>query len=310
MVEQKQINILDKAVLVSLRLGKLGVSKKVPDGLQGVVDATGNTPRIDGAADHFRVNKTILDSPELKMVQSFDSEIRGYIKRMCFPSLIVEGVHIAPLSVIGEVVQTLEQMRETRRGLVDKFLAVYEDRIAEASTILGANFKQTDYKSLQEAAEEFVMEWRIVTLGVPDKLQEFAPELYGQEVEKSHQSIQDMADGVRDRTRATFRTHIDTLVLRLDGERAPGVCKIFRNSIIENAVAFLQQYKRAFADLVEDAELTRLIDSALDVLTEVSPDDLRQSKELRENVVAGLREIQDALDAMGVHAAKEQQEAA
>jgi hypothetical protein len=302
-------SLFDNACLIALKLGKPGTTRKIKEGIHGLKDATGNAPRLDGDADYIRVSKQLYDFPELTAVGKYDTEIRSYIYRVCLPSLSIEGVYVAAYTQIDEIVQTLETMREVRRDLADKACAVFEDRVEEARGPLGPNWDRTDYPSLEDFASEFEMVWKIITLGVPEKLKEVAPHIYEQEKEKEHQQVQDMASGVSDRLRATFRTHIDSMILRLDGERDGGKPRIFRNSLVENAVAFLQQYKRAFADLVDDAELSRLIDLALDVLTEVSPDDLRQSKELRENVVAGLREIQESLDAMGVHAAREQEAA-
>jgi hypothetical protein len=304
------MSILDKSVLISVKLGKPGFTKKIRDGINGLKDATGNAPRLDGDSEYIRVSKKLLESGEFTTIQKFDTEIRSYIYRQCLPSLAVEGIYLLPTVIVKETVTELEAMRETRRDLMDKFLATYNDRVQEAAEHLGQNYDPNDYESLEQVAEAFLMEWRILALEVPEILKDIDPELHEVEKQKAHQHIEEMASGISDRLRATFRTHIGSMILRLDGERDGGKVKIFRNSLIENAVAFLQQYKRAFADLVEDVDLSRLIDQALDCLTEISPDDLRQSKELRENVVEGLREVQGALDALGVRPAKDQEVAA
>jgi hypothetical protein len=305
--KKKGGNLLDHAVLISVKLGKPGFTRKIKDGVNGLKDATGNAPRIDGDHDYIRVSKKLLDSGEFTAIGKFDTEIRGYIYRQCLPSMAIEGVYILPHVTVKETVAALEEMRETRRNLIDQFLAVYDTQVQEAAEHLGSNYDPNDYDTLEQVADQFNMEWRLVTLGVPDALADIDPELHEAEKQKAHQQVVEMQSGICDRLRATFRTHIDSMIMRLDGERAEGKPRIFRNSLIENAVAFLQQYKRAFADLVEDADLSRLIDQALDCLTEISPDDLRQSKELRENVVEGLREVQSALDALGVRPAKDQE---
>lgn len=300
-------NLLDKSVLILLKLGKLGNSKKMkPEALR---DPSGRAIEIDADQEFVRINKKLLEAPELVAITKLDSEIRAYIYSQCLPSFALEGVYILHQDLIDETEAMLQDFSERRRKAVEEFLMVYEQRVQEAAAHLRTAYDEDDYLPVEDVADQFTMEWRYLSMGVHDALKDHG-DMYEREVEKSQAQIVAMSCGIRERLRGIFRAHIDKMVLKLEGEREGGRVKIFRNSLIENAVQFLDQYARAFGDLADDAELSPLVASAREILTEVSPDDLRANKDLRENVVAGLREIQAALDAMGVLATTELKEAA
>jgi hypothetical protein len=63
---QQNGTMMDNAVCVAVTIGRLGNSRKI----------SSSQVEVDADKDLIRVGKTLLDSPELRDVQSFDGQIR------------------------------------------------------------------------------------------------------------------------------------------------------------------------------------------------------------------------------------------
>ena len=284
-------SLMEKSVLVSLKLGKLGNSKKIKDGAAGLKDVSGRQVEVDADKDSINVSKRLLEAEELVAISKLDSEIRNFIYNQCLPSFALEGVYILPNNLIKDTEDRLKAYAELRREAVAKFLFVYNDRVKEAAERLRAVYDPSDYPSAEEAGENFTMEWSYLTLGIPEALKDH--DLYEAEAEKSAARLESMEAGIKRRMRENFSDIVNHMVDKLSGEREGGKIKIFRDSMLDNAKEFIAGF--AFKNLAEDNELAELVAEFAEILDEVTADDLRKHSELRENTRAGVVDIQGKL---------------
>jgi hypothetical protein len=85
------------------------------------------------------------------------------------------------------------------------------------------------------------------------------------------------------------------LVERLDGA-AGGKPKTFRDSAVGNLQEFFQQFR--MLNVRSNAELDRLVETAQRMLQGISPQQLRDSQSLRDQVVSRLSTVQTSLDGL------------
>ena len=126
------INLTDTSVMLVLRIGRLGNRRKVPTALV----------TVDADPDAVHVGKELLESPELKAIQSEDDEIRRWIYGRSLPSFgtLRDGVYRVPLALVDDVDEELEAFRQRRQVLIDKFLERYPAMVNEAVARLGLEF--------------------------------------------------------------------------------------------------------------------------------------------------------------------------
>src|SRR5258707_15674842 len=99
---------------IQIEFSRLGNSKKVKNSLV----------TVDADKDLIRVNKQLLDSPELDLIRQADSELMNYINNICLP--FAKGVRLVPLVMVEEVTKKIRIHESRRRLLVDGFMNVYE----------------------------------------------------------------------------------------------------------------------------------------------------------------------------------------
>ena len=87
------------------------------------------------------------------------------------------------------------------------------------------------------------------------------------------------------------------LVERLDGA-ADGKPKVFRDSAVSNLQEFFQQFR--MLNVRSNAELDRLVGMAERMVHGITPQNLRDSQSLRQQVVSELSVVQKSLDGLMV----------
>ena len=104
-----------------------------------------------------------------------------------------------------------------------------------------------------------------------------------------------MSTSVSDEIRTALRAGFVDLVSRV-GERltpsADGKRTVLKGSLVEGLQEFLALFDAK--NLSDDRELKRLVDQARALVDGVSPDDLRKSDDVRNEIRDGLRSITNA----------------
>jgi hypothetical protein len=279
------LNITDKTCAISIDFGAIGNSRKV------------STTEVEVDADKsmLRVNKTLLDSVELKAIGTHDSEVRASVLALSLPSLFKSGVYLVPIAAIEKVEGILESAKAKRLELIDAFLKAYKARKAEAETRLKGLFNATDYPSPARVRECFVFEWRWVSFSTPAKLKEISVDFFKQEQEKAAAKWQQATDEITLLLRSNLKDLVDHMVERL----TPGDDlrpKRFHATTVTNLQEFLANF--AIRNVTDDAQLDMIVKSAQQLLSGVDTKLLKTNEAVRDSTKSGFELVKQCLDTL------------
>lgn len=274
-MEEGTESAADKTVFLAVMMGKLGTRRKVSS---NIVDT-------DADKSLLYVSKEILDSAELKSINSLDNEIRAYLKGRCLPVSFRRGFHVLPLALLKEVDGKLQEFKERRGKLVDEFIAVYQERVDEAKEKLAGLFVEIDYPPIECVAKAFKMEVRYTNFGVSGTLMEVSKEIYDREKAEIAGELREAMDDAIVGLRIGFQEMVETLVDRL-GNKENGKPKTFKGPTIDKLKEFLSIFE--YRNISNDGELEKLVSGAKLLLDGVDPAILRKDLTVRESVKEGM----------------------
>ena len=243
----------------------------------------------------INVSKQLLDSPELAAIGRLDGDIRGYLYRLCLPSMMKSGVYLLPVTLIEEVEAKLQSYKRQREYLIAQFIGTYAAAKAEAETRLRGVYDESDYKPAERVQAAFVMDWQYVSFATPGKLANISASFFEQEKAKMAGKIAEATDEVRQVLRAAMQEMVGHMVDRLS-PAADGSKKIFRNTCVENLAEFLRTFDAR--NITGDDDLKALTDRAACLLQGIDAGKLRDSEPLRAGVQSSMAEIKAKLDTM------------
>jgi hypothetical protein len=268
---------------IQIEFSRLGNSKKVKNSLV----------TVDADKDLIRVNKKLLDSPELDLIRQADAELMQYVNNICLP--FAKGVRLVPLVMVEDVTKKIRTHEAKRRLLVDSFMAVYQTDKQRAQLRLAALYNPADYPSADKVRAKFTFDWKFLSFGPPGNLAEVAPEIYAQEREKA---AREMSTAVQEIT-TVMRTTVGAMIFRLKDSLTPKEDGKQRK-LYDSAVESLQQFLSTFnlRNVVNDRELAAQVERARGVLSGVSVEALKTTDGLRETVRKSMEEIGSQIEQM------------
>jgi hypothetical protein len=279
--------IMAKAVCLLVELRRLGNSRRTPSG--SVV--------TDADRDMFRVNKSLLDSPELKKIAQLDGEMRRYVASRCLPSMFKTGVYLLPNGLIEEVDARIEKFAVERAELVEDFCKVYDAQKSAAADKLKSMYNPADYAaSAEEVRAAFSVRTQYVAFDTPGTLRDIKRAIFEREAGKAAAQWTEALAECRQVLRAELASLIDHALDRLT-PGADGKPRVFRDSLIKNLDEFFSTFN-ARNSIGEDADLDALVAQARTILGGVSPDELRKSDAARSDVLSRLAQVKGQLDTM------------
>ena len=280
-------NLFDKAVCLTLTMGRFGNSRKAP--LTNVA--------VQADKRRLRLSKQLLVSPELDKIESYDNALRTWVQSRCLPMpAVFKGSYVLPLGAIEEVNARLEQAeKEERPALIEEFARGYGAEVIQAQADLGDLFDPTNYPGLARVRSMFYLDYRYFNLSTPSKLRDFSLTLFREEREKAARLWQEaMEDG-----RQYLRALLLELVKHARERLAPGPDgkpKVFRNSLVKNINEFLDTFQ--IRNIADDAELAGLVKQMRRLAAGVAPADLRSDDSLRAAWAGELTRIEGSLASM------------
>lgn len=250
-------SIADSTVILKVNFGLFGNIKKVP------------TSIIAGAEQTklLKVQKTLLESPELKAISSADTGLKSFLKSKSLP--YEEGFTILPLGKDGEHLKTVHariiEFTKERDTLVDAFILAYPNLIedakiktAELATNLGVTFEElwnpSDYPPAEQAREEFTFTWSYHSFAVPDTLKMAG--LYEAAKVNAETKMQAAAEGITLLMRQTLLDLVAHLKAALEPSE-DGKKKKLHKSAVTNIQTFLEDFKTK--NITNDKELDGLV---------------------------------------------------
>jgi hypothetical protein len=251
-----------------------------------VGDAYGADARLLSAG------KKIIDvrHEAFRKLTSVRSRIVSYWRGLTLP-YVEPGVRLIRQADIDSFVHSMEGFKEELIEAEADLNTVYDDMKADAERRLGRLYNPYDYPV--EVRGHFAVDWDFPSVEPPSYLMRLNPDLYQQEQERVTQRFEEAVRLAEQAFVAEFSKLVAHLTERL-GSDAGGERKIFRDSVVTNLGEFFERFRQL--NVRSNPELDHLVEQARDLVRGVTPQDLRESDSLREQVARQLAGVQTSLD--------------
>jgi hypothetical protein len=307
---------MEKAVCISLRIGRIGIKRKVSSSRIEVkqeddkgapvtqLSLVGDTPeepekkpakKNDTDRRLLAVTKTLLDCQEHKDVLSFDGETRRWLASLALPSPFRAGTSLVSTEAVAKIEEQLNERAKKRLDLIAKFKTAYPVRVQETALRLGPLFSAEDYPPPERIDKFFKFEWQWVSFGTPEALKEISGSIFQREREKAEKRWAEAEVKIQQVLRANLAELVEHLRERLSGDE-DGKTKRFQASTLNKVNDFLKTF--SLRNVTNDDELEALVRKAGGLLNGVDADMLRSDDKAREIVRQGFVEIKATLDSM------------
>jgi hypothetical protein len=282
-----EANLFEKAVCLTLTMGRFGNTRKAP-----IANIT-----VQADKKRLRLSKQLLVCPELDKIESFDNALRTWTQSRCLPMpAVFKGSYVLPLGAVEEVSERLERAEKQERPvLVEDFCRAYPGAVEQARLDLGDLFDSANYPGLGRVRAMFYLDYRYFSLSTASKLRDFSVTLFREERDKAARLWQEtMEEGqqyLRNLLLETVKHARERLEAGTDGKP-----KVFRNSLVKNINDFLDTFQ--IRNIADDRELAGLVEEMRRLASGVGAEDLRSDDKLRQAWAGELTRIERSLASM------------
>ena len=206
---------------------------------------------------------------------------------------VENGVRPIRQSDIEPFVHTLEGFRDELTQAEGDLNAAYDQVKADARRRLGRLYNPADYPA--EIRNLFGVEWDFPSVEPPSYLMRIAPEVYEEERRRVAARFDEAVRLAEQAFATEFARLLAHLTERLaDGEN--GRRQVFRDSAVNNLVEFFAR----FGDLNvrSNPELDALVEQAQAMVRGVTPQALRDSDALRQEVASSMARVRQQVEAL------------
>jgi hypothetical protein len=303
--------IMARTVGFEAHVSCLGTSRKISSDM---AEIEGTDPSM------LRLSKQILDSPQLAKIVSLRGELARRVEKHALPcSMFKSGVKLIGIGSIDAVQAIVNEYayepgsadpdmivlddngNELPKGkipaVVDEFVAEYPNLVNAARERLGELFDPADYPPAERVREAFGVDYRYFTFDTPQTLKSISKSLYNRERKKAERSWSEAEAEIRNALRAGFVQLVEHLKDRLTPD-SDGKKKRLHESAIENFREFMTAFEGR--NVTDDAELGSLVAKAKALVDGVGIESLRESDDLRSQIVDNLATIAESAGSMTV----------
>jgi len=274
-------NMFEKGCLVQLSISKWGGVKKINDNQLAEMIET---------HEWLTATKKLVDPESLKPICKVGNSARTYLTSISLP-FPIQGMVFIPKEMITRVDQKLEGFKTEFNQTVTTFLDDYDKLRETAMIYLGDLFNEVDYPVHVE--KKFSFAWRFIILDVPNgKSGILSPEIYEREKEKFIQTMEEARTMAIESLREEFGSMVERITERFT-QSGDGKPKVFKNATVESFYEFFETFKER--NIFRDQQLDELVERAQAVLGGVSAESIRTNADLKENIRAGMAEVEGVM---------------
>jgi hypothetical protein len=203
------------------------------------------------------------------------------------------GVRLIRQSDIESFVHTLEGFRDELTTAEGDLNGVYEEIKADARRRLGRLYNPADYPP--EIRGLFQVGWDFPSVEPPSYLMRIAPEVYEEERRRVAARFDEAVRLAEQAFATEFARLLSHLTSRLangeDGQR-----QVFRDSAVSNLTEFFGRFGEL--NVRSNPDLDALVRQAQELVQGVTPQRLRASDELRQQVAADMARVQAQVEGL------------
>jgi len=274
-------NMFEKGCLVQLSISKWGGVKKINDNQLAEMIET---------HEWLTATKKLVDPESLKPICKVGNSARTYLTSISLP-FPIQGMVFIPKEMITRVDQKLEGFKTEFNQTVTTLLDDYDKLRETAMVYLGDLFNEVDYPVHVE--KKFSFAWRFIILDVPNgKSGILSPEIYEREKEKFIQTMEEARTMAIESLREEFGSMVERITERFT-QSGDGKPKVFKNATVESFYEFFETFKER--NIFRDQQLDELVERAQAVLGGVSAESIRTNADLKENIRAGMAEVEGVM---------------
>lgn len=274
---------------VKLSFSWLGTQRKLSDSQTKQAADT-----FHAATDLVTASKRLIDTKNTtyRVLTALKSQASAYWRGLTLP-YPQEGVRLIRQSDIATFEAKMREFKEQLAAAAANLQLEYETLKAAAREKLGDLYNPNDYPATLEGV--FDIRWEYPPVEPPNYLMTFNPELYTQEQSRIQQRFETAVIMAENAFAEQLQEMVNHLIERLtdspDGER-----KVFRNAAIENFKEFYANFRNM--NVRSNAQLENLIQQANDLVAGVDIKELRENKNIRQNLSQQMSEVKVALDSL------------
>lgn len=274
-------NIFEKACLLQMTTSVWSASKSVDPVL---------LKELNEHSDWLKGRKNLINPELLGTIRTAAHQARNKVKQysLPFPIMSIQLVPKKYISTIEDILQN-HQVRFVER--VEDFIGMYSEAREEAKNVLGDLFNEMDYPS--DIRSKFKFNWQFLALQVPSKTMILSSEIYEREKARFESLMRDTRELCLQAMRTEFADLLHELTEKLstNGDRPK---KIVANSMFNKLNEFFSEMDSK--NIFEDQELVELANSAKQIISNVSPYNLKYNDQVKDQIRLEMQSLQRTLE--------------
>jgi hypothetical protein len=241
---------------------------------------------------YLSAGKKLLDTshPAYRSLTRIRNRVGAYWRAMSLP-YPEPGLRLIRQDQVEQFDKQMRSMRLELERAVDQLSERYQELRQAARDRLGSLFSAGDYPP--DLRGLFRLEWDFPSVQPPDYLMQLSPQLFEEERLRMAARFEEAVKLAEDAFAVEFGRLLTHLSERLGG-RADGKPKVFRDSAVTNLQSFFERFR--LLNVRSNEQLDELVESAQQVVAGLKPHELRDSRQLRQEIQSQLAGVQSALD--------------
>ena len=251
---------------------------------------------FDAKGQFVSMGKKLIDTnhPAWKAIIKVRGKIQKYWEAMSLP-YPQPGVRLVRRHDLETFEETMRDLQAELR-LAERNLDIHFDELrSKAREKLGSLYNPGDYPV--SLIGMFTVEWDFPNVEAPDYLRIVSPKLYNGEMERVRSRFSEAVSMAENAFFSELIKMVDHLIERLSGSE-DGKQKVFRDTAVTNLLDFFERFQRL--NIGSSEELDRVVGHVRRIVDGVTPDSLRGSDALRQQVSHKLSVVQSELDGLMV----------
>jgi hypothetical protein len=245
-------------------------------------------------ARFLTAGKKLVDTRHeaFRRLTSVRTRIKHYWRGISLP-YVEPGVRLIRQADIAAFVHTMGGFRDELQDAEAQLNAVYDEVKADARGRLGRLYNPDDYPP--EIRGLFSVEWDFPSVEPPSYLLRVAPEVFEEERRRVLGRFEEAVRLAEQAFATEFGRLLAHLAERLTNDET-GERRVFQNSVVTNLTGFFARFQQL--NVRSNPELDALVEEARRLVQGVSPQQLRDSDSLRQQIAGDMGRVRERVEGL------------